>query len=203
MAGQRQSVIAHTVALVSESIVQDPATDLWIIPAALMDGAGRRIGAFYGDKVAWNPLALLTQRPAQLLLGNVFDVFSVTRRALLLHSGSPVWDETLPYFEDWDLWIRLVYGQHARLGMLPRETGGYRVRPGSLSHQFDDADPQYHQTWITIFAKILRDYPEFPAPVRQAVAAAMIERSAEWIQSHHPPSPRRPAGVVTRIGADD
>lgn len=181
-----------TLQLLASWMAQDPATDLWIIPAALINDAGQRIGTFYGDKVPWNPIDLLAARPAQILLGNVFDAFAATRRARL---PTPCWDETLPYLEDWDLWIRLLFDAKARVGMLPQETGGYRVRAASLSAAFDDRNPAYHDVWIRIFAKILRDRPELPALVRQAVWQQMMQRRHQWLAATvADASPPPPAG---------
>jgi len=169
---------ADTVTMLAEAIAQDPATDIWVIPSALINAQGQRIGRFYGDKVPWNPITVMQSQPAQLLLGNLVDAFAATRRAILPESP---WDEQLRILEDWDLWIRLLFQQHARIGMLPGETGAYRVRTQSLSTTFCEDNPDYHAAWITVYAKILRDLPQLPPDVRRAVGQQFAQRGQQWV----------------------
>jgi len=167
-----------TVRLLAEAMAQDPTTDIWIVPSALMNESGQRIGRFYGDQVPWNPITVMQSHPAQLLLGNLVDAFVATRREILPESP---WDEQLRILEDWDLWIRLLFQQHARIGMLPGETGAYRLRDQSLSTTFREDNPDYHAAWITVYAKILRDLPQLPPDVRRAVGQQLVQRGQQWV----------------------
>jgi len=167
-----------TVSLLSAAIAADPATDLWIVPCARIDDAGHHIGPFYQGELPWNPIAMMQAHPAQILLGNLFGAFAATRRSIL--PASP-WDEQLRILEDWDLWIRLLFLHHARVGMLPRETGGYRRRADSLSTTFREDNPDYHAAWITVYAKILRDLPQLPPDVRRAVGQQLAQRGQQWV----------------------
>lgn len=167
-----------TVSLLSATIAADPTTDLWIVPCARIDDAGHHIGPFYQGELPWNPIAMMQAHPAQILLGNLFGAFAATRRAIL-----PVkpWDEQLRMLEDWDLWIRLLFHHHARIGMLPGETGAYRLRDHSLSTTFREDNPDYHAAWITVYAKILRDLPQLPPDVRRAVGQQLAQRGQQWV----------------------
>lgn len=167
-----------TTQLLAQAIASDPSTDLWIVPPGLIDATGRRFGAFYGDHVSWNPIQVMQHHPEQLLIGNLFDAMTATRRSVL---PAPPWDEQLWALEDWDLWIRLLFHQQARVGMLPQETGGYRIRDGSLIRAFQANNPRYHAAWITVYAKILRDLPHLPPEARQAVAQQLQQRGAQWV----------------------
>jgi hypothetical protein len=141
----------------------------------------------------------MRERPAQLLYGNLFDTFTATRRAIL---PDPPWDPAIYGFEDWDLWVRLLFRYHAEVGMLAGETGGYRQRAASISTHFQDLNPAYQATWIQVYAKILRDFPEFPADVRHGITQQLVARGHQWVAATLTPAPMPPA-PLDRKDADD
>jgi len=61
---------------------------------------------------------------------NTVDACSVVSRRMLADLGG--WDETLPFLEDWDLWMRALQ-RGARFHRVTDLTFEYLVRPGSLS----------------------------------------------------------------------
>ncbi len=64
-----------------------------------------------------------------LQLANFIPTCSVAvSRSAVLEVGG--FDESLPYLEDWDLWLRLAAGR--RFAFAPEVTSVYRVRPGSV-----------------------------------------------------------------------
>ena len=71
-------------------------------------------------------------RVNELVPHNTIDACAAIRRTLLDELGG--WDEALPFWEDWDLWLRC-----AARGARTHRVGGvlyeYLVRPGSLSER--------------------------------------------------------------------
>lgn len=65
-----------------------------------------------------------------LLPYNQIDALALIRRSLLERLGG--WDEQLPFWEDWDLWLRVV-DAGARTHRVSDLLHDYLVRPGSLS----------------------------------------------------------------------
>lgn len=70
----------------------------------------------------------------------------VIARATLAAAGG--FDESLPYLEDWELWLRLA--QHHEFAFTPEVTSVYRVRPGTVGGEMA---AERWQAMETLFAR--------------------------------------------------
>ncbi|MEO1369898.1 MAG: hypothetical protein AAFX50_22170, partial [Acidobacteriota bacterium] len=97
------------------------------------------LGVVYGDRYEFGLREGRQEGAAfdlkRMLRGNYIDTCAVIRRATWLDVGG--YDEELPTWEDWELWIRI-----ARRGWTLRHLDAvafdYRVRPGSLVSTTED-----------------------------------------------------------------
>lgn len=76
-----------------------------------------------------------------LLPMNTIDACALIRRETLNALGG--WDSSLPFWEDWDLWLGAV-GLGARTRLIRDTTHDYLVRPGSLSTLSASPDGAMH-----------------------------------------------------------
>lgn len=138
---------------IANAISTTPSVDAWILAMDLIDEQGKKFGSFYEDRVKVDPEMQLVQQPFSLLIGNFIDVFSVIRKSIALMEP---FDETLPVqLEDWDMWIRILFRQRARVSFIRDAIGQYRQNPagGSSKHRLNN--PEYLDTLIQIYCKIL------------------------------------------------
>ena len=100
---------------------------------AVLD-AQPRVGVVYGDRAMFGMRNETVQVPdfdhQTLREGNYIDACAVLRKTLWQEVGG--FDETLPAYEDWDLWLAASEAGW-RFHHLPQVLFDYRVRPGNLS----------------------------------------------------------------------
>ena len=153
--------------------------DVFILGMALIDQNGIPIGKFYGDYLKVNPADILNNMPYFLLQDNFMDNFALVRRRLLLPDG---YDTSLPYLEDWDLWIRLTYHVGASFRFIPETLGAYRVRTDSLHTSFGMQNPRYVNALIQVYAKSLSTI-NMPNDIRQRILSNVMYLSSSFAEN--------------------
>jgi glycosyltransferase involved in cell wall biosynthesis len=99
------------------------------------------VGIVYGDRHEFGARERTVTVPAfepdELLPFNFLDACAVVRKRVWEQCGG--YDETLPNWEDWDLWIGAVE-RGWKFHRIPGPAYDYRVRPGSMSAMLQDED---------------------------------------------------------------
>lgn len=116
---------------------------------------------------AWSRFGMDTRvvRPPNLALDtliphNQIDACALVRRSLLERLGG--WDEVLPFWEDWDLWLRSACSG-ARTHRVDDVLFDYLVRPGSLSERSSTDVPAVAAAIERMMSKDLRIRVRFEA----------------------------------------
>lgn len=103
-----------------------PDLDILTTDAVLeLDGVAQR--RVYGDQHAFE----VDDQRAAILRRNFVFGHAAVRRELLHDVGG--FDESIRRTTDWDLWVRLIIGSDARVGLVAEPLARYRVRRESLS----------------------------------------------------------------------
>jgi len=172
-------IYPETLAYIMKNILPFSTEDVFILGMSLIDQNGYRIGDFYGDHVKVNPSDILATQPYFLLQDNFMDNFSLVRRHILLPDG---FDSSLPYLEDWDLWIRLKYQRGARFRFVPETLGAYRIRTDSLHTTFSMHNPRYLNALIQVYSKSLSNI-DMPNEVRQRIIQQLLYLSSSFAEN--------------------
>lgn len=104
-----------------------------------------------------------------LLVRNYLTSSAVCRRECFERAG--LFDESLRACEDWELWVRMMHVGNYQARVIPEVMSGYRVRPDSLTMDFEHQISSAQQV-VSIFT---RTVPSF-TPRRQARALAEVYR---------------------------
>lgn len=157
---------------------------LWDDSADVVHGNWRQFGMEAMDVVV--PTATLDH----LLPVNSIDACALIRRATLEAVGG--WDESLPFWEDWDIWLRMIRAG-ARFAKVDGTTFEYLVRPSSLSaHAMGN-----REIWRSVHSRIVEPHLEHADRQKLDFAADVIELS------HQLKSMRREIrDLRTKIGHD-
>jgi len=153
-----------------ELIDRYSTVDVFNLGMVLVNDQGVEIGEFYGDHVKINPQEVLTYQPWFLLIDNFLDAFSLVKRQIL---SIEKFDVTLPYVEDWDLWIRLKFKLEARFRFVSGRFGAYRLRDSSLHSQFGLRNPTYLNAVIQVYSKIMAT--NMLRPINQDISQRIIQ----------------------------
>jgi GT2 family glycosyltransferase len=126
---------------------QDPRIGVTYSHYAYIDESGRPTGEILFSSVSEPNLRQMVHR-------NRAGSSVILRMDCLMQSG--LFDESLRSSEDYDLWIRVLARTPFRLRLVPEPLALYRVRPGSLTMDFES----FLRTADRLADKLRHTYPE-------------------------------------------
>lgn len=161
---------------------------------ALLD-ADPAAGVVYGDRREFGARRRDVEVPeldsARMLWSNYIDACAVVRRTAWQETGG--YDPAFHDWEDWDFWLGLIE-RGWKFIHLPRPAFEYRIRPGSLQHQFlqrSDHSPE-----------LRRIYAKHPALIAEQAAEALVTAHTERRQLLHDAESLRNARDTIQIEID-
>jgi LmbE family N-acetylglucosaminyl deacetylase len=113
--------------------------------------------------------------PDLLLVDNFLPLHTLLVERALAERVGP-FDESLPFFEDWDWLIRVA--QHTGLHHLARVTCEYRHFERSGHHALGGGEPDRARGFLEVKARVLAKHAALRTPERLASAVVLLRREA-------------------------